>query len=72
MSKIEQKKAAQGYVKDAACCKHCAHFLSDMVPMLRWEGDPYVAEKNKRCGIGGFAVQSSSFCNEFIRQKAHA
>ncbi len=36
-----------------------------MVPMNRWNGDPYKTEKNKRCNIGGFATQATAHCMFF-------
>lgn len=65
MSKQREAKAAQGYRMEAACCKTCKNFSSEMVPMNRWNGDPYKTEKNKRCNIGGFATQATAHCMFF-------
>lgn len=65
MSKQSEAKAAQGYRMEAACCKTCKNFSSEMVPMNRWNGDPYKTEKNKRCNIGGFATQATAHCMFF-------
>lgn len=62
MSKQSEAKVVQDYRKEAACCKTCRHYSSNLVPLARWSGDPYVAEKNKRCGIGGFATQATAHC----------
>lgn len=61
-------------------CATCAHFLSDM-KLPEWmvdrnairaaQGarpfydDSYAIEKNKRCGIGGFAVKKMGTCKQF-------
>lgn len=65
MSKQSEAKAAQGYRKEAACCKTCTNYRSDMVPMHRWPEDSYVAEKNRRCSLGGFATQATAHCTFF-------
>ena len=65
MSKQSEAKAAQGYRKEAACCKTCENFRSDFVPLNRWHGDPYKDEKNKRCELGGFATQANAHCTLF-------
>lgn len=70
-SKVQQVKEAQGYTKASACCKECMAFRSDRMQIpgaLSWHMPRY-AEKNKRCDIGGFAVQSSASCNFFKRKE---
>ena len=65
MSKQSEAKDTQGYRKSAACCMDCESFKRDVVPLNRWPGDTYSTEKNKRCAIGGFAVQSTGHCTFF-------
>jgi len=62
-SKTQNAKDVQGYTKKPMQCNNCAHYTSEMVdlPAGNW-GKAYQVEKNKRCGIGGFAVQSSASC----------
>jgi len=61
---VQETKDAQGYTKKPQQCNNCANYKSDMaeVPANHWRG-MYLTEKNKRCGLGGFAVQSSASCN---------
>ena len=68
MSKQEEAKKAQGYTKASACCKTCKHFSSTVADMPgSYGGGTWIKESNKRCGIGGFAVQSSAHCKMFER-----
>ena len=64
-SKTQETKAAQGYTKKPQQCNNCKHYKSEMMhtpaSTEHWRG-AYSTEKNKRCGIGGFAVQSSASC----------
>jgi hypothetical protein len=69
VSKQSEAKEKQGYRKSAACCMNCDSFQRDVVPLSRHPGDTYSIEKNKRCGIGGFAVQSTGHC-AFFQWKA--
>ncbi len=66
MSKQSEAKKLQGYRTDPACCKNCKHYRSEMVeiPSSHW-GYARTVEKNKRCAIGGFAVQSTAHCTAF-------
>lgn len=69
ISKVQKLKTEQGYTKESACCKNCNSFSSDLVPNGRtWSGIDVFKESNKRCLIGGFAVQSSAYCKEFKRK----
>lgn len=63
MSKTQNIKDSQGYIKKPQQCNNCKNYRSEMVqmPANDWRGT-YMAEKNKRCAIGGFAVQSSASC----------
>ena len=70
-SKVQQKKDEQGYVKSAACCKNCTDFKSDMIEKkYSWSEAVDFEEKNKRCSIGEFAVQSTGYCDFFKRKVA--
>ena len=62
-SKTQQTKDAQEYRKKPQQCNNCKRYESDIVNMPAGEWQvAYKIEKNKRCGIGGFAVQSSASC----------
>ena len=68
MSKQEDAKKAQGYTKDSARCKTCKHFTSRIETLpTGWRDETWTKEGNRRCGIGGFAVQSSAHCDLFVR-----
>ena len=71
-SKVQLTKEAQGYIeKSPACCGTCANFRSEMVTMPapnEWS-IPYLAEKNRRCAFGEFAVKKTSHCNLYERAK---
>lgn len=67
MSKQSKAKEDQGYVDRAepqVCCK-CAHYTSDLERKSAW-GNNWIEEKNKRCGIGNFAVKKMGTCNLFV------
>lgn len=69
MSKQSEAKEKQCYVAKAIpqTCGNCMHFQSDMVEMQSgWMGTTWMAEKNLRCGIGGFSVKKMGTCKEFI------
>lgn len=67
-SKTQDTKDAQKYTKQAMQCNNCKNYKSDKVEMPAKLGCfSYVAEKNKRCGIGDFAVQSSASCDLYER-----
>lgn len=63
MSKVQNIKDAQGYIKKPQQCNNCKNYRSEMVemPADRWYA-AYKVEKNKRCAKGGFAVQSTASC----------
>lgn len=61
-SKVQQAKENQGYTKDAPKCQNCKHFSSELVKEPTYWQKSRVVEKNKRCGLGGFAVQVSAWC----------
>lgn len=62
MTKLEQTKASQGYRLSAATCRTCKHFASDIAKLRGTYGGQYTEEKNKRCGLGGFAVKVTATC----------
>lgn len=61
MSKTERIKAEQGYKLNANTCRTCKHFTSQEV-LMKGAFSEWVQEKNKRCGIGGFAVKVTATC----------
>lgn len=67
MSKQGEAKAAQGYIDKVVpkVCSGCRHYKSDMFELKGAFGESYKEEKNKRCGIGGFAVKKLGTCNEW-------
>ena len=67
-SKTQELKDSQGYTKSPMQCNNCKHYKSEMKTVNTRFGDAYKEEKNKRCGIGGFAVQSSASCNSYIKK----
>ena len=64
MSSVSQLKLAQGYVegKDAPTCSNCAHYTSHIEHHKTVFGQPYTEEKDRRCGIGKFAVKKTAVC----------
>ena len=66
-SKTQHIKDSQGYIKKPQQCNNCKHYESDIVNITAtaWHA-AYKVEKNKRCGIGGFAVQSSGSCKIYV------
>jgi hypothetical protein len=66
MSKQSDEKVAQGYRQEPACCRTCKHYSSEFVELPGWShGETYTKEKNKRCAIGGFAIQATAHCTLF-------
>ena len=67
MNKQSEAMTAQNYRPEAACCKNCKHYRSEIVqmPAAFSYSDPYTREKNKRCGIGGFPVKGAGHCTYF-------
>lgn len=66
-SKTQTQKDQQGYVSNPkpAKCSTCNHFTSEMVT-FRDNWGSWTKEKNKRCGIGGFAVMLTAVCNLYV------
>jgi hypothetical protein len=67
MSKQSDAKKAQGYVRKhkPMYCMNCAHFQSETTTVPGAFGDSFSVEKNKRCGLGGFAVSKQGTCDYF-------
>ena len=67
MSKQSEAKAKQNYRKEAACCNNCKSYRADVTahPAAFSWSEPYTTEKNRRCDIGGFAVQATGHCTFF-------
>ena len=66
MSKQSEAKTKQGYQPSPKprVCSTCTHYRSDLIKR-QGLGDTWIDEKNKRCGIGGFAVKKMGTCNEW-------
>ena len=69
MSKQSEAKEAQGYTKKPASCGNCANFKSELVKFPPPPGQfyGYTEEKNRRCGIGSFAVGRNGHCSLWAR-----
>jgi hypothetical protein len=67
MSKQSDAKIRQGYQATPVkkICSTCKHYESDM-KIAVFLGYPYTEEKEKRCGLGGFAVNKTATCNEYF------
>lgn len=66
-SKTQTQKAQQGYVSSPkpAKCSACEHYTSEVVTLSDTWGS-WTKKKNKRCGIGGFAVKMTAMCNLYV------
>lgn len=66
LSKQREAKKEQNYSRELNTCSNCKHYQSEYVEK-RYEAfsgtQTWVEEKNKRCGIGGFAVNKMATCN---------
>ena len=67
MSKQSEAKAAQDYDPNPVqrMCSNCKNFTSEKTERTGVFGGIYVEEKEKRCGIGGFAVKKTATCAKF-------
>ena len=61
MSKQAEAKEAQGYRTTPDTCSNCAHYRSKQVAKSRGQWS-WTEEQNKRCRIGGFAVNKTATC----------
>lgn len=59
-SKQALAKESQNYRKTQVNCSTCKNYMSDLQKNHYW-----VDERNKRCGIGGFAVMKSAVCDKW-------
>ena len=64
-SKQQMAKEEQGYIAIPKVCMNCIQYESEIIEYRGEFGGVYRNEKNKRCGIGGFAVKKTATCNEF-------
>lgn len=72
MSKQADAKKQQGYTRAAPNCGGCAHFQSEMIKRPGWGGvGTYTDEKALRCGMGGFKVNKTAWCEGFVRQSVN-
>jgi hypothetical protein len=55
-------KAEQKYTTKLKVCRNCMHYTSDKSNL----SNGYTVEKNKRCGIGKFAVKSLASCEKIF------
>ena len=64
MSRQSEAKESQGYSAKAPSCKSCINYMSEveMKPASFSWTQPYSVEKNRRCGVGGFAVSPAGHC----------
>lgn len=67
-SKIKIQKEAQGYTRVLAHCGICKYYTSDAIT-TRGSYVTWTIEKNKRCGLGGFAVLKTAVCNLFVQKE---
>lgn len=58
MSKQSHAKAIQGYRVKPDTCATCIHYQSKIDHVMA-----YQVESEKRCGLGGFAVNKMGTCN---------
>lgn len=63
MSKQAKAKENQGYESKPHphICATCVHFTSEIEKHQSVFGD-YTKERNRRCGLGGFAVKKTATC----------
>lgn len=62
MSKQSEAKKQQGYRTKPDTCANCAHYTSKIEVHSYWQ-----VESEKRCGLGGFAVNKTSVCNMYAK-----
>lgn len=70
MSKQSEAKLKQNYNPKPLprVCMNCENYKSEMIEYKNVFSS-YVEEKNKRCGIGGFAVKKGGTCDLFEAKK---
>ncbi len=64
MSKQSNAKIEQNYNPNPSpkICSTCTNYQSDFVERTEY-GQTWTDEKNKRCGIGGFAIKKTATCD---------
>lgn len=62
MSKQSEAKIAQNYRTTSDTCSNCVHYRSELV-QRSYGFTAWADEKNKRCGLGGFAVHKTAVCD---------
>ena len=67
--KIDEIKAEMGFAKKAPCCATCVHFSTEKGSFTDWRNQEYTYDKKLRCGIGGFAVGKSNWCQKYERKQ---
>ena len=63
MSKQSEAKINQGYNENPIprTCANCAKYESELT-IHNYQYREFTEEKNKRCGLGGFAVKKTATC----------
>lgn len=75
MSRQSEAKSAQGYIAKPVqkACANCVNFKFEHVlmhPPTSWRPEGWHADKNMRCGIGGFAVGKTATCSKWAEKEA--
>ena len=68
MKKIADIKAEMGFTTAGPRCGTCKHFTIEKETVEIWSTRICTIDKNWRCGIGGFIVAKSGYCNYYERQ----
>jgi hypothetical protein len=64
MSKQAKAKESQGFSKKSPTCSNCIHFCLDKEEkQSAWSMQTFTHETNLRCGLGGFKVGKTNWCN---------
>lgn len=63
--KIDELKTEMGFSKEAPMCGNCKHFTSERETILDWANREYSKEVKLRCGLGGFKVGKSNWCQKY-------
>jgi len=65
MSKQSEAKESQGYSTTTHACQNCKHYTEKREQQPGVFGGTWDKVSEKRCGIGGFAVEMTAWCKEF-------
>ena len=68
MSKQQEAKARQGYLRRARMCGSCQHFRQDTETVRGVYGPYNKKHTNLRCTLGGFKVMAFGACNRWEGQ----